>query len=101
MTDSSNPIATPPDGSILTITAIQEAQVQQAEALNGIAEQLDALVQRPLKIIDFNMPFGSLVGFMVKAAVASIPAALIIGVVYLMIVVVFGGFLAAIFSAGR
>ncbi len=101
MTDSSNPIATPPDSSILSITAIQEAQAHQAEVLNEIAEQLDALVQRPLKIIDFNMPFGSLVGFMVKAAIASIPAALIIGVVYLTVVVGLGGFIAMLFRAGR
>jgi len=103
MTDSLNPIPTSADSSTLTITAtlIQEAQAHQAEALNEIAEQLDALVQRPLKIIDFNMPFGSLVGFMVKAAIASIPAALIIGVVYLTVVVGLGGFIAMLFRAGR
>ncbi len=101
MTDSSNPIPTPTDSSILATTAIQAAQAQQAEALSRIGRQLEALNQRPLKIIDFNMPFSSLVGFMVKAAIASIPAALIIGVVYLTVVVGLGGFIAMLFRAGR
>lgn len=74
------------------LSAIQQTQAQQALALTRMAEQLEALNARPLRITDFDMPFGSLVGFMVKAAIASIPAAIIIAVLYFG-VVLFGGLL--------
>lgn len=34
-----------------------------------------------VRIVDFNMPFGSLVGFMVKAALAAIPALIILSLI--------------------
>ena len=43
----------------------------------------------PVVVNDFNMPFGSMVGFMVKWAIASIPAAIIL----LFVAIVFGGLL--------
>lgn len=72
------------------LVLIQKTQQQQAQTLQTISAQLANLHQRPLKVIDFDMPFGSLVGFMVKAAIASIPAAIIVLVLYLAIVFVFG-----------
>jgi len=35
-----------------------------------------------IKITDFNMPFWSLICFMVKLAICAIPAVIIIGIVY-------------------
>lgn len=36
---------------------------------------------QPVRIIDFDMPFGSMVGFMVKWAIAAIPAFLLLAFV--------------------
>ena len=44
-------------------------------------------------VTDFDMPFGSLVGFMVKAAIAAIPAAIIIAIVYVFLAMVAGSLL--------
>lgn len=74
------------------LALIQKTQQQQAQALEEISAQLNNLNQRPLKITDFNMPFGSLVGFMVKAAIASIPAAIIVLVLYFVTVILLGIF---------
>ena len=46
-----------------------------------------------VKIREFNMPFFDLVGFMIKAAIASIPAAIILGLIG-------GGVFAAIAAIG-
>jgi uncharacterized protein YacL len=71
---------------------IQRTQQQQAETLAEINEQLQGISRRPLKITDFDMPFGSLVGFMVKAAIASIPAAIIVIILYFVIGFILGMF---------
>ena len=47
-----------------------------------------------VKISDIDMPFGSMVIFMVKWAIAAIPALLILMVLFF----IFGGLLAAIFN---
>ena len=49
---------------------------------------------KTVKVSDFDMPFGSMVVFMVKWAIASIPALLMLMVLFF----IFGGFLAAIFN---
>ena len=46
---------------------------------------------REVRVVGFNMPFLNLVGFFVKAAVAAIPAVIIIAVVYAVIATVFAG----------
>ncbi len=51
----------------------------------------------PAYIVDFDMPFGSIVGFMVKVALAAIPATLILLVFYLIIWLILGGVLRSIF----
>lgn len=47
-------------------------------------------------IVDFNMPFVSMVTFLVKLALAAIPAAIILSVIYIAIMAVFGGIFTAI-----
>ena len=57
---------------------------------------------QPVKIIDFNMPFGSMVSFMIKWVLASIPAMIIlitIGFILSMIAIsIFGSIIISLFS---
>ena len=57
---------------------------------------------QPVKIIDFDMPFGSMVSFMIKWELESIPAIMIlfgIGVVMSMITIsIFGSMIMSAFS---
>jgi hypothetical protein len=47
--------------------------------------------RREVVVMDIRMPFGSMVAFMVKWAIAAIPAMIILGVLwYLLMMVVFG-----------
>ena len=48
------------------------------------------------RIVDINMPFWSLVGFMVKAAIAAIPAFIILVMIYMIVGAVIGGVIAAV-----
>ena len=52
--------------------------------------------QLPMRVVitDFDMPFGSLIGFMIKVALASIPATIILSVVGFIIFFVFSALLA-------
>lgn len=72
---------------------IQRAQQQQIEELKRQNETMISLLNAPpqaglptrdglleTKIENFNMPFWSLVGFLIKMSIASIPAALIIAI---------------------
>lgn len=43
-------------------------------------------------IVDIRMPFWSMVVFMVKAALASIPAFIILAIIFGMLSAIFGGF---------
>ena len=52
--------------------------------------------ERKVVVADFNMPFGSMVSFMVKWALASIPAILILGIFFVIISAVFGGCIAGL-----
>jgi hypothetical protein len=93
-----------------TLERISQIQVNQNSALEGIRVQQEkfqtafiaANQQRmnnginQVKIIDFNMPFSALVGIIVKIALASIPAAIIltaiIAVIGIGIVFILGAF---------
>ena len=56
--------------------------------------QLPAAVLE-VRVVGFNMPFFNLVGFFIKAALAAIPAAIIVFVIYAVIAAVFlGGMMA-------
>ncbi len=48
---------------------------------------------KEVNIVDIKMPFLSMVIFMVKAIIASIPAMIILSILYLMFALVFGGIL--------
>ena len=52
-------------------------------------------------VTDIHMPFGSMVAFMVKWAIASIPAIIILSIVGLVISAVFYGVIGGIFGTGR
>jgi hypothetical protein len=52
-----------------------------------------------VKIEDVNMPFGALIGFLVKVSLASIPAVLVLAVIYFLILFVFSIFGLAIGGA--
>ena len=69
-----------PDTTVTTRRAGQVVQVQ------------------PVLVTDFQMPFASMVGFMVKWAIAAIPAIIILAFIFAVLGAVAGGFLASIFS---
>jgi hypothetical protein len=52
---------------------------------------------RQVLIIDFNMPFWSIVRFMIKFVLAAIPAMIILIVIFAVFSAIFGGLLATIF----
>lgn len=54
---------------------------------------------RPVRIVDINMPFMSMVLFLVKLSLAAIPAMIILGLVYLLFGMIFLGGCAAFFSS--
>jgi hypothetical protein len=84
-----------------SVQEMNETQTRMLESLSG----LHAITERSreeqvnVNVVDINMPFGSMVGFIVKWSIASIPAALVLGaigvVIWLLLMVVFGG----VFSA--
>jgi len=49
--------------------------------------------QSEVTIVDVKIPFGSMVVFMVKAAIAAIPAVIILTIIFAILVAVFGGML--------
>ena len=51
---------------------------------------------KEVNIVDIKMPFWSMVIFMVKVIIASIPAMIILSILYLMFALVFGGILGGI-----
>jgi len=52
--------------------------------------------EQDVRVVDIKMPFGSMVIFMVKWAIASIPALIILFVLAAIVVGFFGGFLGGI-----
>jgi hypothetical protein len=55
----------------------------------------------PVVVIGFDMPFWPLVRFLVKLAIASIPAGLIIALFYVMLALIYGAFVVALHHVGR
>ena len=47
--------------------------------------------QGEVTIVDIKMPFGSMVVFMVKAAIAGIPAVIILAIIFAILGTIFGG----------
>ncbi len=50
-----------------------------------------------VKITDIDMPFWSMVNFMIKWAIASIPAFILLGIIGMITTTLFGGILNAMF----
>ena len=57
---------------------------------------LEEKKEQDVAIKDFNMPFSSMVIFMVKWAIASIPAIIIIWILFMILISVFGSSLAVL-----
>ena len=90
------------------LTEIVKGQQEQIKILNAQNEKLSVLIGMAdalpdddgvlnVKIENVNMPFMALVGFLVKFSLASIPAALVMGVITSLFIVLFGGFFYALF----
>jgi|SRR5579859_1125661 len=79
------------DAQVQVLNLIYQAQLKQQAVLEKIRFQQEQMAGSPLgsnvKIVDFNMPFFALVGILVKIAVASIPAAIILGILSAVIAV--------------
>lgn len=52
---------------------------------------MDSNGSNPVNIVDIKMPFMSMVVFMIKAAIAAIPALIILSVFWAIIIGIFGG----------
>ena len=52
--------------------------------------------QSEVTIVDVKMPFGSMVVFMVKAAIAAIPAVIILAAIFAVLGLIFGGIFAGL-----
>jgi hypothetical protein len=80
---------------VQVLNLIYQAQLKQQDVLERIRSQQEQLLKSSagpgyqagggmlanVKVVNFNMPFFALVGLLIKIAVASIPAAIIISVV--------------------
>ena len=51
-----------------------------------------------VSIVDIKMPFWSMIVFMVKASLASIPALIILAIIYAVLAAIFGGVLVGLGS---
>lgn len=93
----------PPSQENLTDLLTQQVELlTQQNALlaniqNALSGQQSPSGSTQVKIIDFNMPFGALVGLLIKVALAAIPALIIIGVCYLLTLFIVGGFITTLF----
>lgn len=68
-----------------------------------IPEQIDAHASPdPIQVVitDFDMPFWSMVGLMVKTSIAAIPAFILLALIGFLVALVFMGGIAAIFHHG-
>lgn len=67
----------------------------------GVVAEIVALRQHGISIRNINMPFWSMVGLMIKAAFAAIPAMIILSFMFAVITAVFGGAIAALMLGSR
>lgn len=104
--DDFNPAELPPSNAVAApsgdpapndMAAVLEALRMQTVWLERIAVMIRATRDdredraMPVKIADLNMPFIHMVGLMVKATIAAIPAGIIAGIVIALVVFVCGG----------
>ena len=102
--DSLPPTASrPPSPDSTQVTQLIQIQSRIDQRLARIeADMADILAyqrtgSQQVMVQDVSMNFGSMVFFMVKWAIASIPAAIILFVITGIAFLVFGGFMAALF----
>lgn len=60
----------------------------------GVPYQAPAPLE--VRVVGFNMPFFNLVGFFIKAAIAAVPAAIIVAIIWLVLAAIFFGGIAGI-----
>lgn len=92
----SDKTAVPPHDVVSKARAINQASRRPAGLsayLSAATKGLDGV--QPVVVVDVHMRFGSMVMFMIKWAIASIPALLILLVIGFIIQRVFGGLLIA------
>lgn len=77
------------DQQALLTQLLQEQRAQRKALMDALEE---------IRVADFNMPFGSLVGFLVKASLAAIPASIILGILGFIVFAILGGGLLALGS---
>ena len=85
-------------GKITSDMKIEEVGKYESPISKGLKTAIKkAKSDKPQKVIvtDISMPFGSMVSFMVKWSIASIPALIILFLIGLFLVTIFGGFFAA------
>src|SRR5690625_2279495 len=70
----------------------------QRKAANESKQGGKSMSDRHVVVVDVNMPFWSMVWFMVKWAIAAIPAGIILALAYMLVMGILGGFGAAIIS---
>jgi hypothetical protein len=78
------------------ISKLREQNTRIIQLLENVSDEDPKLGLFYVKIEDVNMPFGSLVGFMLKVSLAAIPAAIILGVLYALVIAIFGGIFSAL-----
>ncbi len=83
-------------GDTANLIAQNQRIIQLLENIQASAANPPA---RSVKVNDFNMPFGALVGLMIKIAIAAIPAAIILGLIALVISAIFSALGFAALSA--
>lgn len=77
------------------LNKIADLQRNHSRALEQLKISMAGLGRSSVKIEDLNMPFFHLVGLMIKIALAAIPAAIILAIVYSIL-----GALLAFFGVG-
>jgi hypothetical protein len=77
--------------------AERAVQAQQVAARSPAAASAGTYVKpQEVVVVDFQMSFNSMVWFMVKAALASIPAIVILTVIFFVLQIAYGGAIVAI-----
>lgn len=78
----------------MTLAQIDRRLADLVQTVEAIAAQQQEVQQ--VNVLDINMSFGSMVVFMVKWAIAAIPAAIILVILGVLAFAVLSGFLAAL-----
>ena len=66
------------------VKLLTEISQQQHELIDTLTEQLPG-GPGYVKVVDFNMPFFALVGLLLKISIAAIPAAIVVGLLWILL----------------